>query len=292
MQGIIIKGIGGFYYVKTEDGNIFECKARGKFRFDELTPIVGDRVDIEVQNGKGVIDKIHERKSKLIRPLVANVNQAFVVFAVKNPDLNLELLNKFLVLCDYNNVKSILCLNKTDLCSEEEYMNIEKIMENLGYEVLHIRAKEGYGIDKLKAKLKDNITVLCGPSGVGKSTLLNSLIGKSYMETGEVSLKIGRGKHTTRHSELIEVEQGLMVDTPGFSTVDLSFIEKEQLQFCFPEFKPYLNNCRFSSCLHNKEPHCAVKEALNDKKINPYRYEFYIKTLEEISQGRNKKWQK
>ena len=289
MQGTIIKGIAGFYYVKTEEG-IIECKARGKFRHDELTPMVGDFVTITAKNGKGVVEKIAPRNSELIRPTVANVTQAFVVFSLKNPDINMDLLNKFLALCEFSKLKTIVCLNKIDLIQEEEYKEIVEYITNLGYEVLYLNAKLGIGLDKLQEKLRDNVTVLCGPSGAGKSTLLNQLSGREHMKTGEVSEKIKRGKHTTRHSELIDVEQGFLVDTPGFSNIDISFITKGELQHCFPEFDEYKYNCRFTGCVHYKEPNCSVKEAVEDKKINNRRYEFYIKTLEELDNGRNRKW--
>lgn len=289
MVGTIIKGIGGFYYIRTKE-EVIECKARGKFRFNDLKPMVGDKVEITVEKGKGVIEKIFDRSSELIRPTVANVSQAFVVFAIKNPDINFDLLNRFLVLCESNDIHATICLNKVDLCSEEEKEIIKKKINDIGYEVLFINAKASNGIETLEERLKDNVTVLCGPSGAGKSTLLNALSGREHMETGVVSEKIGRGKHTTRHSELIEIGEGFLVDTPGFSTLDMDFIEKDDLKYCFPEFTDYNNNCRFRGCSHYKEPNCAVKEAVEEGKINNQRYEFYIRTLQEILKGRNNKW--
>lgn len=285
MKGKIIKGIGGFYYVKTPEG-LIECKARGKFRHKDMKPMVGDDVEIEISNGKGVIEDIFERKSQLIRPTVANVTQAFVVFAVKNPDINFDLLNRFLILCEHNNIEAIVCLNKVDLVSEEEKEAIRKKIVDIGYEVLYINAKKGIGIELLKERLSGNETVLCGPSGAGKSTLINTLTEKYHMETGEVSEKIGRGKHTTRHSELIDVVDGYIVDTPGFSTLEVNFIEKEDLRYSFPEFLEYNNLCKYRGCLHYKEPNCAVKEAVEKGKINKYRYDFYVRTLEEKMDGR------
>ena len=285
MKGKIIKGIGGFYYVKTSEG-LIECKARGKFRHKDMKPMVGDDVEIEVSNGKGVIEEIFERKSQLIRPTVANVTQAFVVFAIKNPDINFDLLNRFLILCEHNNIEAIVCLNKVDLVSEEEKEAIKQRIVDIGYEVLYINAKKGIGVEKLREKLNNNETVLCGPSGAGKSTLINTLTQRYHMETGEVSEKIGRGKHTTRHSELIDVIGGYIVDTPGFSTLEVNFIEKEELRYSFPEFEEYNNLCKFRGCLHHKEPNCAVKKAVEEGKINKYRYDFYIRTLEEKIDGR------
>ena len=289
MEGKIIKGIGGFYYIKTKDG-IVECKARGKFRYKDMKPMVGDNVDINISNGKGVIEDINERVSELIRPSVANVTQAFVVFAVKNPDINFDLLNKFLILCEYNNIKAIVCLNKVDLATEDEKKEIEKMINDIGYEVLFINAKRGLGIELLKKRLNNNETVLCGPSGAGKSTLINTLINRSHMETGVVSEKIGRGKHTTRHSELIEIENGYLVDSPGFSNISINFINKEELRYCFPEFEEYNHKCKFTGCLHNKEPQCAVKKALDNEEINQYRYNIYIRILEELLKEEKHKW--
>lgn len=288
MKGKILKGIGGFYYISTED-KIIECKARGNFRYKGLKPMVGDNVEINIENGKGRIEKIEERHSELIRPTVANVTLAFVVFAIKNPDLNFDLLNRFLVLCESNNIKAIVCLNKVDLVDEEERNLLKEKINEIGYDVLFINAKAGIGIESLKERIKGNVTVLCGPSGAGKSTLINKLTNKDHMETGSVSEKLGRGKHTTRHSELIEVENGYIVDTPGFSTLDITFIEKEELKNYFPDFEEYNNSCKFRGCMHHKEPECSVKAAVEEGKINKFRYEFYIRTLEEILNGRKYK---
>ena len=286
MQGIIIKGIGGFYYVKTEN-EIIECKARGKFRYNELTPIVGERVEISVANKKGNIEKIYDRSSELMRPSVANVTQAFVIFAIKNPEINKDLLNKFLISCECNNLKTVICFNKKDLISEES-TQIMDMFKNTDYDVLMLQATGEDDLSELRERLKGNITVLCGPSGVGKSTLLNKLVGKDLMETGEISDRLQRGKHTTRHSEIVEVDGGFIVDTPGFSALNTEFVSKENLQFYFPEFNKYINNCKFRGCLHYKEPNCAVKEAVNKGEINKERYNFYTKMLLEIEDRRQR----
>jgi ribosome biogenesis GTPase len=288
VEGKIIKGIGGFYYVKTKEG-IIECKAKGKFRHKSLKPMVGDNVKIQVDRGKGVIEDIHERESELIRPTVSNVTLAFVVFAVKNPDINFDLLNRFLILCETNNIEAIVCLNKIDLVSDEERMKISNIIDDIGYEVLYINAREEEGIEELKRRIEGNVTVLCGPSGAGKSTLINALASRDHMETGAISEKLKRGKHTTRHSELIEVNDGYIVDTPGFSTLEVNFIDKDELKYAFPEFSEYNDMCRFRGCNHYKEPDCAVKNAVEEKKINKSRYDFYIRTLEDIMKGRKYK---
>jgi len=289
MQGVIIKGIGGLYFVKVED-KVIECKARGKFRYTGLSPVIGDRVEImlETDVSKGVIEKIFTRDTEMIRPVVANVTQAFVVFAFKKPDLNMELLNKFLVLCEHYRLRIVLCLNKLDLVSEVNE-DLIKELESVGCDIVFLKAKEGMGLLELKTKIKDNITVFCGPSGVGKSTILNSLLGREAMKTGDISKKSQKGKHTTRHSELIEYEEGFLLDTPGFSSLSLDFIEKEELQDCFPEFEKHRSECRFSNCMHYKEPNCRVKEAVEANEIYTDRYKFYIKTLEEIIARGNKK---
>lgn len=288
MDGVIVKGIGGLYYVNV-NGELYKCKARGKFRYNNLTPMIGDNVEISIEKDSVSIEKIYERKTELIRPAVANVTQAFVVFAFKHPDLNKDLLNKFLLLCEYNGLKAVVCFNKMDLVDEDKN-SIKDELESAGYEVLYLEAKNNKGLDKLKEKIKDNISVFCGPSGVGKSTILNSFIGKEVMQTGEISDKLKRGKHTTRHSELIEVEEGFLVDTPGFSSLELDFISKEELQYCFKEFDEYRDDCKFNNCVHYKEPKCGVKNAVEQGEIHKSRYEFYIKTLEEIISRGNRKW--
>ncbi|HCQ89986.1 MULTISPECIES: ribosome small subunit-dependent GTPase A [unclassified Clostridium] len=287
MDGVIVKGIGGLYYVNV-NGELYKCKARGKFRYNNLTPMIGDNVEISIEKDSVSIEKIYERKTELIRPAVANVTQAFVVFAFKHPDLNKDLLNKFLLLCEYNGLKAVVCFNKMDLVDEDKN-SIKDELESAGYEVLYLEAKNNKGLDKLKEKIKDNISVFCGPSGVGKSTILNSFIGKEVMQTGEISDKLKRGKHTTRHSELIEVEEGFLVDTPGFSSLELDFISKEELQYCFKEFDEYRDDCKFNNCVHYKEPKCGVKNAVEQGEIHKSRYEFYIKTLEEIISRGNRK---
>ncbi|MBP2031611.1 ribosome biogenesis GTPase [Clostridium algifaecis] len=286
MDGTIVKGIAGFYYIKVNN-KIIECKSRGKFRHDELSPMVGDRVDILLQGDTGVIEKIYPRSSRIIRPAVSNVTQAIVVFAVKNPDINEELLNKLLVSCEFNNLKAIVCFNKLDLELSDKEKSIEDMVKSAGYEVIFLKAKEGYGIDKIKERLKGEITVLCGPSGVGKSTILNHIAGKELMETGVISDKLKRGKHTTRHSELIEIDGGFIVDTPGFSSFKIDFIEAEELQYYFPEFKNYLGSCKFTSCLHYKEPNCGIKKMVEEGLINRKRYNFYLKMLDEILNKKN-----
>ncbi|HEY5561145.1 MAG TPA: ribosome small subunit-dependent GTPase A [Clostridiaceae bacterium] len=292
MQGVIIKGIGGFYYVQCGD-IVYECKAIGRFRFDEISPLVGDKVEITTDKDKGIMEKIYTRSNELLRPSVANVTQAFVIFTIKNPDLNYELINKFLLLSEYNGLKIYICINKMDLLNEDDKKAFEDYFIGTSYNIHFINSKEGIGIDDLKGILSDNITVFCGPSGVGKSTLLNTLAGEEKMFTGEISGKNNRGKHTTRHSELIKVDKGYIIDTPGFSSLELDFFIKEEVQNLFPEFEVYKDNCRFKSCMHLKEPSCAVKEAVELEKISKYRYDFYVKTVESLNKptygGKKKK---
>jgi len=288
MQGTIVKGIAGFYYVKVEN-EVIECKARGKFRHVDLTPMVGDRVEILVKDNKGVIEKILKRDTCLLRPAVANVSLALIVTALKSPDVNFELLNRLLVLCEYNNIKAVVCFNKLDLVQNYEEAEAVKMVKSAGYDAIYLIAKQNYGIEDVKKRLNKNITVLCGPSGAGKSTILNRIAGTELMETSIISGKLGLGKHTTRHSELIKVADGFIVDTPGFSSLEIDFIEKDQLMYYFPEFMKYINNCKYSSCLHYKEITCAVKKAVAANEISKIRYDFYVKMLEEIINRRNKK---
>ncbi len=288
-EGIITKGIGGFYYIDHQ-GTIYECKARGIFRKNNLIPMVGDRVMISILNqekGLGIIEEILDRETELIRPAVANVNQAIVVFAVTQPAPNLSLLDRFLVLAESQELDITICLNKVDLISEEEYREIVDIYASTGYRLILTSKKDGRGIEALREALKDKITVFAGPSGVGKSSLLNEIQSNILLQTGEISSKNDRGKHTTRHVELIAVEGlGWVVDTPGFSSLTLDFMEAEDLPFYFNEFQPYVKDCRFNSCLHNNEPQCSVKQAVEEGKIHISRYESYKLLLEEIKKNR------
>lgn len=289
MTGLIIKGIDGFYYVKSNNA-VYECKARGKFRFNGLSPMIGDKVDILVKDEKGSIEKIYDRSNSLVRPAVSNVSQAFIVFSVKDPEINTELLNKLMLMCDYNKLHIVVCFNKIDL--DEDFLNTEvyKMVQSTGYDITAVNAKEGIGLTELKCMLKDNVTVLCGPSGAGKSTLMNRLSGRDVMETGNISEKIKRGRNTTRHSELIDTGRGFLIDTPGFSSMNIDFMQKNDLQYYFPEFSKYIGTCRFTGCCHYKEPDCSIKEAVLEGSIHKIRYDFYVKILEECLKRRNAKW--
>ncbi|SHF31983.1 ribosome small subunit-dependent GTPase A [Caloramator proteoclasticus] len=287
-QGRIVRGIAGFYYVKLDDGSIVECKARGKFRRDKLSPIVGDNVIVEkIDDEKGVIDSILPRKNELIRPQVSNIDQAILVFALKDPDISLEVLDRVLVLTEYNNIDAVICFNKCDLDVDNKFDYLSKIYSSIGYKVIKTNGKTGEGIEEIKKILKNKTTVFAGPSGVGKSTIFNKVQNKVIMQTGEISKKVSRGKHTTRHAELIDIDDNTyLVDTPGFSLIDLSFIEIEELQNYFREFNEYSSECRFTSCLHFKERDCMIKNKVEEGVISKDRYDNYIKFLTELQQNR------
>jgi ribosome biogenesis GTPase len=287
LKGKIIKGIAGFYYVHTPDNDvIYECKAKGIFRNQRIKPLVGDDVEIDTDNqppGEGTIVDILQRRNELIRPAVANVDQALVLFAAARPAPNLNLLDRFLIMMEKQGLDTIICFNKMDIVSEQEASKLKETYEKCGSSVLYASLLKQEGISELYALMKGKTTVLAGPSGVGKSTLINLLQPGIHMETGAVSEKIERGKHTTRHSELIFVEQDTYVcDTPGFSSLNLIDMKKEELREYFAEFREYEENCRFLSCSHLSEPGCAVKEALKQQKISAVRYENYTLLYEEL----------
>ena len=292
INGKIIKGIGGFYYVDTENG-LYECRARGIFRKNKITPLVGDRVSISVvdeENKKGVVEEIEERDTELVRPPIANVDKALIVFAIKNPSPNLSLLDRFIVLAEKENLEIVIVFTKVDLDTDGELLGeLKDIYEVSGYKVISVSNKLKLNIDKIKEELKENTVVFAGPSGVGKSSLLNEVDKNIELKTGEVSDKIKRGKHTTRHAELLKLECGGMVaDTPGFSSLTLDDIDESELKEYFIEFDKY-DDCRFGSrCIHENEPSCAVKEAVENGEISKKRYESYIQLLNEIRSGKRR----
>lgn len=297
MQGKIIKGIAGFYYVcvtnPAEDTTeIYECKAKGIFRKDGTRPLVGDDVEMEVLDedaGKGNIQKILPRKNALIRPAVANVDQALVIFAAAKPAPNFNLLDRFLIMMAEQELPCIICFNKQDIVDEEERQKLTSVYENCGCRVVFASATKGEGTEEIRALLRGKTTTVAGPSGVGKSSMVNSLCGDTYMETGEISEKIDRGKHTTRHAELLLIgPDTYIVDTPGFSSLSVFNMEKEELKDFYPEFAKYEDECRFRGCSHINEPDCGVKNALQDGKISPMRYENYVQIYGELKS--QKKW--
>ena len=286
MQGKIVKGISGVYYVHVVGTGIYECKAKGVFRNRKVKPLVGDNVEIVVLDEEkhlGNVEEILPRKNELIRPAVSNIDMALVIFAAAKPDPNFNLLDRFLCMMEYQKVPVTICFNKCDLVSEEEKENLQKIYAPAGYDILFTSVKTGENIDRLKALLAEKTTTVAGPSGVGKSSLINELQTDVRMQTGAISDKIGRGKHTTRHSEIISIGQDTYImDTPGFSSMDLPGFEKEDLWTCYPEFVPYEPECRFIGCSHIGEPDCGVKNALAEGKISRVRYDNYVMLYDEM----------
>ena len=288
MQGKIIKGIAGFYYVHVVESGVYECKAKGVFRKDGLNPLVGDNVEMEVTHEKdmeGNIMKILPRKNELVRPAVANIDQVLVVFAVTKPKPHFNLLDRFLVMMEAKEIPVVLCFNKADIAKDPEIAALKNIYEECGYPLLFTSAKEEENIDGLEECLRGKTTAIAGPSGVGKSSLINLLQDEVKMETGSISRKIERGKHTTRHSELIMLgKDSYIMDTPGFSSLYVDDIGKEELKYCFPEFAPYEGKCRFNGCGHIHEPGCAVKQAVEEGKIHRVRYDDYAMMYRELQE--------
>ena len=286
MTGKIIKGIAGFYYVYVEERGIYACKAKGIFRKDHVKPLVGDNVEMEVLDEKdmeGNILKILPRRSALIRPAVANVDQAMIIFAIVKPNPNFNLLDRFLIRMERQNLPTVICFNKQDIASSEEKEALRESYETCGYHVLFISALENEGLERVRELLAGKTTTVAGPSGVGKSSLINRLSPVANMETGEISLKIARGKHTTRHSEIIALgEETYIVDTPGFTSLDISEITKEELGQYYPEFVQYEPYCKFSGCSHISEPSCGIKDAVADGRISRVRYENYKALYQEL----------
>ncbi|MGN0432882.1 MAG: ribosome small subunit-dependent GTPase A [Lachnospiraceae bacterium] len=292
MQGKIIKGIAGFYYVHVENAGVYECKARGVFRKDNRKPLVGDNVNMEVLDEaakKGNITELLDRKSELIRPAVANVDQALIIFSITKPAPSLNLLDRFLIMMQRQKLPCVVCFNKQDIAAQEEKTELKDAYEKCGCQVMFVSALQKEGLAELKEALHGKTTTVAGPSGVGKSSLINKLQDTTVMETGSISEKIERGRHTTRHSELLFLGEGTYImDTPGFSSLSLFDMEKEDLPECYPEFAEYTDDCRFRGCAHINEPVCGVKKALQEGKISKVRYENYTLLYEELKN--KKKW--
>ena len=291
MQGRIIKGIAGFYYVQVVGSGVYSCKAKGIFRKLGIKPLVGDLVDLEVTHEadrEGNITRIYDRKNVLVRPAVANIDQMLVIFAFAQPQPNTALLDRFLVSMAYRNIPAVICFNKEDLADSDQKKMLMDLYEGAGYSVIPTGALHGTGIDHLRAALQGKVSAVAGPSGVGKSSLINLLCPQAQMETAALSEKIDRGRHTTRHCELLRIdEETCIMDTPGFSSLFLSSdMEPADVGNCFPEFRPYLDACLYAGCSHIAEPQCGVKDALNAGKISPERYAHYREIYLEVKESR------
>ena len=290
MQGKIIKGIAGFYYVNVVESGVYECKAKGVFRKEKIKPLVGDNVRIEIldeENKTGNIVEIIPRKNELIRPAVANIDQALVVFAVTKPTPHFNLLDRFLVMMERKEIPVVLCFNKKDIATSPEIAELEAIYEKCGYPIVFTSALEQENIEEIRRLLLKKTTAIAGPSGVGKSSLINLLQNQVQMETGTISRKIERGKHTTRHSELIAVDaDSYIMDTPGFSSMFIDCLEPGELKDYFPEFGPYEEECKFLGCVHVGERVCGVKEALKRGELSCSRYDNYILMYEDLKNKR------
>ena len=291
VEGTIVKSISGYYYVPI-DGKLIECRARGKFRNTSMIPLVGDRVELSYDsNLKGIIEKIQERKNSFIRPSIANIDQFVFIAANSNPITDPYLIDRVSVIAEHSNCDIIICINKTDLNIAD---NLYDIYTKTRYKVIKTSAKSGEGLSDLKESLEGKISCFTGDSGVGKSSILNCLLPELNIKVNDVSEKLGRGKHTTRHVELYQLDKcSFVADTPGFASFDVNMIadiDKTELQFCFNEFKPYIGNCRFDDCHHINEPNCAVLNAVKNKEISVSRHESYKRLFDIISC--RKSWEK
>lgn len=283
IDGIIIKGIGGFYYVEAADGIIYECKARGVFRKEKITPLAGDKVEISVdENNKNSIDKIYERRNMFKRPPIANVDKLVIVSSVCDPRPNLLIIDRLTAVAVYKNVEPIIVFTKNDLQSADEYIEIYK---NAGFKTFAVSNETGEGIGEIKAVIENGVCVFTGNSGVGKSSLINRMYPDFALETGEISKKLGRGRHTTRHVELLKINNGYIADTPGFSSLDFEtndLIKKDELAFCFHDFSDYIDSCKFSTCAHVNDKGCRLIEAVNSGDVMRSRHESYVTMYNEV----------
>ncbi|MDK2821085.1 MAG: ribosome biosis GTPase / thiamine phosphate phosphatase [Clostridia bacterium] len=282
MEGILLRRYGGFYYVES-NGQVWVCRLRGRFRREQYEFLPGDRVEMmPVSSNEGVIEALKPRKTRMERPAVANIEQVFVVFSLSEPPPDLELLDRLLFLSNVANIKPIIVWNKADT-AKEEYLYLPKIYKKTGYFTVETSTYNGKGIEELKGLMLGKISAFAGPSGVGKSSILNKIEPGLNLKTGTISKKGRRGRHTTRHSELIRLTGGgYIADTPGFSRLDLPLIPRREVAECFPEMKPYISQCKFNSCLHKDEPGCEVVKAVEEGKIFKQRYKHYLIFLDEV----------
>ncbi|UOY88979.1 ribosome small subunit-dependent GTPase A [Bacillus glycinifermentans] len=284
-EGKIIKALSGFYYVLDGD-QVIQCRGRGIFRKNKVIPLVGDDVVYQADNDKeGYLLEIKKRVNELVRPPISNVDQAVLVFSAKEPNFSTSLLDRFLVLVEANDIKPIICITKMDLAGEDREGEIRRYAEGyrqIGYHVYLTSTKNGSGTEEIIPHFQDSITVFAGQSGVGKSSLLNAISPGLELKTARISAHLGRGKHTTRHVELIHAGGGLIADTPGFSSLEFTGIEAEDLGYTFLEIAEKSAACKFRGCLHVKEPDCAVKKAVENGEIASYRYDHYVEFLSEI----------
>lgn len=293
-KGVIISNISDLYHVEAEYNKIYTCNARGKFKNNEISPVAGDRVKFEVtdeEKSLGVINEIHDRTNYIKRPKMANLTQIILVISMKLPKPDLELLDKQLVYAEYMKIKPIICLNKIDLEDTEIVEQIEELYKKIGYEVIKTNAKEGVGVEKIRELLKGNVTAFSGNSGVGKSTLINSIFEKDITQEGLISKKNKRGKNTTTQVNLYNIgKDSYIADTPGFSTFEISEIETVDLCHYFIEFVPYIEKCEFVGCSHVKEQNCGIKQAIESGKISGERYDRYCKIYSDLKQKEERKW--
>ncbi|MCR5773780.1 MAG: ribosome small subunit-dependent GTPase A [Lachnospiraceae bacterium] len=289
LEGRILKGVGGFYYVHTDEG-IYQCRAKGLFRKKSLKPLAGDICRIELTHTddvEGNVVEILPRKNHLVRPPVANIDQALVIFAMHSPEPVWGLLDRYLIMMESAGIPSVICINKDDLALSDEAAEIERIYGSGGYRIVFTSAKEQTGLDELKELLNDRVTSVAGPSGAGKSSIINALTGNNTMETGDLSPKLGRGRQTTRHTELVFLwERTFIFDSPGFSAIELPDIDEGELAGCFPEMRKHIGQCFYGDCTHIHEPECAVKEAVASGDITSERYDSYTGIYKEMQERR------